>query len=59
MSQLFVPLIREAFKNVLADFVRQGGPPPPLLTENQCEKKKVFSLAEKGGPPPPLTDEFR
>ena len=35
-----------------------GGYPPPL-TENQCEKKKVFFLSGKGGYPPPLTDEFR
>ena len=31
-----------------------GGTPPPL-TENQCEKKKVFFLSGKGGyPHPPL-----
>ena len=35
------------------------GYPPPLLTENQSEKKKVFFLSGKGGYPPPLTDEFR
>ena len=34
----------------------RGFPPPPLLTENQSEKKKVFSLAERGGTPPPLTE---
>ena len=28
-----------------------GGTPPPL-TENQCEKKKVFFLSGKGGYPP-------
>ena len=28
------------------------GYPPPLLTENQCEKKKVFFLSGKGGYPP-------
>ena len=26
---------------------------PPLLTENQSEKKKVFFLSGKGGYPPP------
>ena len=36
-----------------------GGVPPPL-TENQCEKRRFFSLAEKGGTaPPPLTDKIR
>ena len=31
------------------------GYPPPLLTENQSEKKKVFFLSGKGGyPHPPL-----
>ena len=29
-----------------------GGTPTPRLTENQCEKKKVFSLT-------PLTDKIR
>ena len=29
------------------------GYPPPLLTENQSEKKKVFFLSGKGGYPPP------
>merc|ERR1712173_394243 len=33
-----------------------GDPPPPPLTENQCEKRRFFSLAEKGGTPPPLTE---
>ena len=32
------------------------GYPPPLLTENQSEKKKVFFLSGKGGYPPPLTE---
>ena len=36
-----------------------GGYTPPPLTENQCEKKKVFFLSGKGGDPRPLTDEFR
>ena len=40
--------LREAFIYVLADFVRQGGPPTPL-TENQCEKKKDFFLSGIGG----------
>ena len=31
----------------------RGYPPPPPLTENQCEKKKVFFLSGKGGYPPP------
>ena len=47
--------LRDAFIYVLAEFVRQGGP-PPLLTENQSEKKKVFFLSGKGGYPPPLTE---
>ena len=29
------------------------GYPPPALTENQSEKKKVFFLSGKGGYPPP------
>ena len=29
-----------------------GGTPTPPLTENQCEKRRFFSLAEKGGTPP-------
>ena len=29
-----------------------GGTPPPPLTENQSEKKKVFFLSGKGGYPP-------
>ena len=45
--------LRDAVKNVLADFLRYGGT-PPLLTENQSEKKKVFFLSGKGGTPPPL-----
>ena len=32
-----------------------GGSPPPL-TENQCEKRRFFSLTELGGTPPPLTE---
>ena len=35
-----------------------GVPLPPPLTENQCEKKKVFFLSGKGGYPP-LNGEFR
>ena len=34
----------------------RGYPPPTPLTENQSEKKKVFSLGERGGTPPPLTE---
>ena len=30
------------------------GGTPPSLTENQCEKKKVFFLSGKGGHPPPF-----
>ena len=30
-----------------------GGTPSLPLTENQCEKKKVFFLSGKGGYPPP------
>ena len=45
--------LREAFIYVLAEFVRYGGT-PPLLTENQSEKKKFFFLSGKGGYPPPL-----
>ena len=32
----------------------RGYPPPTPLTENRCEKKKVFFLSGKGGYPPPL-----
>ena len=52
---LLVTTLREAVIYVLAEL---GGTPPPL-TENPCEKKKVFFLSGKGGYPPPLTDEFR
>ena len=31
----------------------RGYPPPTPLTENQCEKKKVFFLSGKQGVPPP------
>ena len=43
--------VRGAVKNVLADFVRYGGTPPPStpLTENNFAKKP---LAERGVPPP-------
>ena len=34
----------------------RGFPPPTPLTENQCDKKKVFFLSRKGGYPPPLTE---
>ena len=46
-------VLREAFKNYLADFFPlRGYPPPPTpLTENQFAKKP---LAERGGYPPPL-----
>ena len=45
--------VRDAVKNYLADFFRQGGTPPPftpLLAENHFAKKP---LAEMGGTPPP------
>ena len=47
--------IREPVKNVLADFVHEGGTPhPTLLTENHFAKKP---LAERGDTPcPPLTE---
>ena len=51
--------LREAVKNVLADFSVKGVPPTPPhpptpLTDNHFAKKP---LAERGGsPPPPLTD---
>ena len=35
-----------------------GGTPPLPLTENQCEKRRFFSLAELGGIPPPLNEKF-
>ena len=31
----------------------RGYPPPIPLTENQCEKRRIFSLTELGGTPPP------
>ena len=31
-----------------------GGTPSPPLTENRCEKKKVFFLSGKKGGTPPL-----
>ena len=56
--------VRGAVKNVLADFVRYGGTPPPStpLTENNFAKK---TLAERGGTPPlngklpKITDKIR
>ena len=48
-------LVREAFKNYLADFFRQGPPPhPTLLAENHFAPK---SLAELGGTPSPLSEK--
>ena len=35
----------------------RGPPPPTPLTENQCEKKKVFFLNGIGGYPPPLNGQ--
>ena len=43
-------LLREPVIYVLAEL---GGTPTPPLTEDQCEKKKVFFLSGKGGYPPP------
>ena len=42
-------------------FQKTGIPPPPPdpLTENQCEKRRIFSLAERGGTPPPLTENHK
>ena len=36
-----------------------GGYPLPPLTENQCEKRRFFSLTELGGTPPPSTGKIR
>ena len=35
-----------------------GGTPSLPLTENQCEKKRVFFLSGKGGYPPPLNGQI-
>ena len=44
------PSLMEPVKNVLTDFVRSGGTPPPTpLTENYFAKKP---LAERGVHPP-------
>ena len=32
--------------------------PPHPLTENQCEKKKDFSLTELGGTPPTMGEQW-
>ena len=47
-----------SFQKRFSGFCQLRGYPPPLtpLTENQCEKKKVFFLSGKGGYPPPLTE---
>ena len=48
--------VREAFKNVLADFFRLGGTPLPypLNGKSFCQK----TLSGKGGvPPPPLNGQ--
>ena len=42
--------VRDAVKNVLADFARQGGRGGTPLTDNHFAKKP---LAERGGTPPP------
>ena len=40
------------FQKLLSGFFPlRGYPPPTPLTENQCEKKKVFFLSGKGGYP--------
>ena len=50
MCALLLIFLRESFKNVLADFFRYGGTPPPFpLTENHFAKKP---LAERGVQPP-------
>ena len=52
MVMMTLTMIRDAVKNVLADFFREGGTPPhpTPLTENHFAKKP---LAERGGTPPP------
>ena len=47
--------VREPFKNVLADFVRKGGTPPPypLNGKSFCQK----TLSGQGGYPPPLNGQ--
>ena len=45
--------IREDIKYYFADFVRKGGPPPPLYGQNVRQKK--FRI--RGVPPPPFTDK--
>ena len=48
---IFSKRLRDAVKNYLADFFREGGTPTPTpLTENHFAKK---TLAERGGTPPP------
>ena len=42
-----------SFQKRFSGFCPLRGYPPPSLTENQCEKRRFFSLAEKGGTPPP------
>ena len=44
LSLIFGSLIREAVKNVLADFVRSG--------KISVKKRRIFSLADRGVPPP-------
>ena len=43
------------FQKRFSGFCPLRGYPPPHtpLTENQCEKRRIFSLADRGGPPPP------
>ena len=41
-------------KRRLFSLAELGGTPPTPLTENQCEKRKVFFLIGKRGYPPPL-----
>ena len=47
--------IREDFKYYFADFVRKGGPPPPLYGQN-FRQKKGYGFG--GYPPPPLYGFF-
>ena len=52
-NKQIVMVVREAFKNYLADFVK-GVPPPTPLTDNHFAKKT--SAERRGKLPPPLTE---
>ena len=56
-SSKFLLLAKGRFQKRFSGIRPLRGYPPPALTENQSEKKKVFFLRGKGGyPPPPLTE---